>query len=51
MYAVLFVIMVKVYNQFAIMKALKVEGGMDGKLERTFPLESDKLEFKSLFFS
>lgn len=43
--------MVKIYNQFARMKALKVEARIDSKFERTFTLESDKLEFRSLFFS
>jgi len=43
--------MVKIYNQFAITKDLKVETRTDSNFERTFPLESDKLEFKSLFFN
>ena len=47
MYVVLFVIYGKDILSVAIMKDLKLKA----RTEKTFPFESDKLEFKSPFFS
>lgn len=48
--------MVRIYNQFAVMKDLKVETRTAGNFrqtanrDRTLPLESDKLEFNISIF-
>lgn len=51
MYVVLFVVYGKDKQSVAVVKDLKLKARTDGNFERTSPLASDELEFRSLFFT
>lgn len=50
-YRILFIIYNAADNHLQLYNGFKIEARAEGNLETTFPLKSDKLEFKSLFFT